>query len=130
MVVAGAEIVRAQARINQIVAALIFLTFLHRRMARELPLFESNIVVTFTNPQERVTAAINRETPPPRTTKRFASSRCASATKYRSIGEILVQRNEARLFSSCRNPLREQSRAPPIHAFFPRFRSLEGLESG
>ena len=34
-------------------------------MARELQLFESNIVVTFTNPQERVTAAINRETPPP-----------------------------------------------------------------
>jgi len=34
-------------------------------MARELQLFESNIVVTFTNPSERVTAAINRETPPP-----------------------------------------------------------------
>jgi hypothetical protein len=33
-------------------------------MARELQIFESNSVATFTNPSERMTAAINRETPP------------------------------------------------------------------
>ena len=48
MVVACAGIVRAQTNINQIAAGWILLTFLYRRMARELQIFESNSVVTFT----------------------------------------------------------------------------------
>src|SRR5258708_39477403 len=65
IVVACARIVRTQANINQIAAGWILLTFLYRRIAEELQTFESNIVVTFTSPSERVTAAIKQETPPP-----------------------------------------------------------------
>ena len=64
MVVACAGIVRAQAKINQIAAALILRTFLYRKIPRKWQLFKSNTVVTFTKPLERVTVAINRETPP------------------------------------------------------------------
>src|SRR5204863_9977882 len=49
IVVARAEIVRAQARVKQIAADVTLLTLLHRRIALELQLFESNVVVTFRN---------------------------------------------------------------------------------
>src|SRR5439155_9667599 len=49
IVVARAEIVRTQARVKQIAADVTLLTLYRRRIALELQLFESNVVVTFRN---------------------------------------------------------------------------------
>ena len=50
MVLAFTEIARPQPKVKQIATALSLLTLLFRRIARKLQLFESNMIVTVTNP--------------------------------------------------------------------------------